>query len=319
MSISSNVNINDALINIIKIIKYVKNKFNYTNKKTAKLLGLISSKNENDHIISYSLKNNIDDNIDNNITIDYAKNIISENLLIIFEEIIKILKITNNITQAELSRQLDINKDYDVNNWITYLLVELLNDSTTVINIIIIKNNNDKVIKKIIQLLDNSFSFYNISSNVNDALINIIKIIKYVKNKFNYTNKKTAKLLGLISSKNENDHIISYSLKNNIDDNIDNNITIDYAKNIISENLLIIFEEIIKILKITNNITQAELSRQLDINKDYDVNNWITYLLVELLNDSTTVINIIIIKNNNDKVIKKIIQLLDNSFSFYNI
>lgn len=177
MNISSNVNVNNALINIIKIIKNVKIFFSYTNKKIAQLLGLISSKNEKDHIISYSLKynlntiinNNIDNNnINNNITIDYAKNIISENLLIIFEEIIKILKITNNITQAELSRQLDINKIYDIHNWITYLLVELLNDSTTVINIIIIKNNNGKVIKKIIQLLDNSFSFYNIQpKNIN--------------------------------------------------------------------------------------------------------------------------------------------------------
>ena len=97
MNVSSNVNVNNAFIIIIIIIKNVKNKFNYTLDKTAKLLGLKSSKNEHYHIISYSLKYNYDYIIDNEITIEYAKNNIFKNLLIIFEEIINILQYLNKL------------------------------------------------------------------------------------------------------------------------------------------------------------------------------------------------------------------------------
>jgi hypothetical protein len=155
MNVSSNVNVNNAFIIIIIIIKNVKNKFNYTLDKTAKLLGLKSSKNEIDHIISYSLKYNYDYIIDNKITIEYAKNNIFKNLLIIFEEIINILQINNNISQAELSRQLSMNKNYDDNNWITYVLVELLNDITIFGCSQIIEINSTKK-KKIIKLLENA-------------------------------------------------------------------------------------------------------------------------------------------------------------------
>jgi len=127
-SLSTNININYALKNIIKIIKNIKRHYNFSNKETNLKLGLSSPNVKSDHIVSYSVKYILDDYIYEEINIDIAKLNIKDNLLIIYKNIIDILQHTNGIIQAELSKKLQINSNYDINNWITYLFVELLND-----------------------------------------------------------------------------------------------------------------------------------------------------------------------------------------------
>ena len=68
------------------------------------------------------------------------------------------------------------------------------------------------------------------NNNINLALKNIIIKIKNIKLKYNYTLNNTAILLGLKSSKNENDHIISNSLKYELNDYIFEDIDIINAK-----------------------------------------------------------------------------------------
>lgn len=128
-----------------------------------------------------------------------------------------------------------------------------------------------------------------LNNNVNTALKNIIIIIKNIKIKYNYTLNKIAILLGLKSSKNENDHIISYSLNYKLNNYIYEDIDEINAKLLINNNLLIIYKEVIIILKNKNNINQSNLSKELGLNKLYDKNNWIIYVFVELMNDANII------------------------------
>jgi transcriptional regulator with XRE-family HTH domain len=126
--LSTNVKVNSALINIIKIIKNIKFQYKFSQKETALQLGLSLPMVKNDHIVSYSVNYKLDDYIFEKLDIDIAKLNTKNNLLIIYKSIVNILQLTNGITQAKLSRKLEINNKYDINNWITYLFVKLLND-----------------------------------------------------------------------------------------------------------------------------------------------------------------------------------------------
>ena len=260
--LSTNNNVNTALINIIIIIKNINKKYPQYDKKLIKsLLGLISSNNEGDHIFCNSVNYNLSNYIFEDMTIDNAKLLINKNLLIIFYEIFNIIKYNNdNIYQAELSTELGLNKTYDRKDWITYLFIELMNDLNIIkyYHGVVVRNGKKKTVK--------------------------ILTVSGATNRISYIN-------GNLSINNNNSNPIA----DNYDDNNVNQITDDNNVNPIADNYDDNNVNPIADNYADNNVNQITDDNNVNpIANNYDDNN------VNQITDDNNV-NYIIDNNNNNE------------------